>query len=147
MAVFRLQKTVFSNKEEAFAENEYFKGHLKFYAADALAVAGGIVINNDGLFVANVVRDRELITGQNPPSDREIAETLLRALNEDSVKVVRPNRMSLLEFCKHLAEGGTEVTKGRVARQADAAPKVPRQIHVAFQSRNPVNYTRYRRSP
>ena len=80
--------TVFSNKEEAYAEDEYFEGHLKFYAADALEVAGGIVANNDGLFVANVVRDRELITGQNPPSDHDIAKAFLQALNEHSVEVV-----------------------------------------------------------
>jgi len=77
--------TVFSNKEEAYAENEYFDGHLKFYAADALEVAGGIVANNDGLFVPNVVRDRELITGQNPPSDHEIAKIFMQALKERSV--------------------------------------------------------------
>jgi putative intracellular protease/amidase len=80
--------TVFSNKEEAYAEDKYLDGHLKFYAADALGVAGGIVANSDGLFVANVVRDRELITGQNPPSDHEIAKAFMQALNEHSVKVV-----------------------------------------------------------
>jgi putative intracellular protease/amidase len=80
--------TVFSNQEEAYAENNYFEGRLKFYAADALEVAGGCVANNDGLFVANVVRDRELITGQNPSSDHEIAKAFVRALDEHSVKVV-----------------------------------------------------------
>jgi putative intracellular protease/amidase len=80
--------TVFSNKEEAYAEDKVLNGHLKFYAADALTVAGGIVVNNNGLFVPNIVRDRELITGQNPPSDHQIAKALVQALNEHSVKAV-----------------------------------------------------------
>lgn len=78
--------TVFSNKEEGFAEEKFIDGRLKFYAADALTTAGGVVATNDGLFVANTIEDRELITGQNPPSDHGVAEALVKALDRQQGK-------------------------------------------------------------
>jgi putative intracellular protease/amidase len=77
--------TVFSNKEEAFVE-ETIHGRLKFYARDALATAGGMLLTNEGIFEPNVVEDRELITGQNPPSDRALTELFLKALDRQAAR-------------------------------------------------------------
>jgi putative intracellular protease/amidase len=72
--------TVFSNDEERWVEEHVMHGSkVPFYVAIALEVAGGKV-ETKGLFRANVVQDRELITGQNPPSDHAIAEVFLPAL-------------------------------------------------------------------
>ncbi len=49
--------------------------------ADALRGAGGKVEHGDD-FKPFVVRDRELITGENPSSDREIARVFVKALEE-----------------------------------------------------------------
>ena len=46
---------------------------------DALEAAGAKVVN-DRLFAPHVVRDRELITGQNPASDQLVANALVEAL-------------------------------------------------------------------
>jgi putative intracellular protease/amidase len=78
--------TVFSNKEEAYVEETAIHGRLKFYARDALAIAGGILLTNDGLFEPNVVEDRELITGQNPPSDHALTQLFLRALDRQTAR-------------------------------------------------------------
>jgi putative intracellular protease/amidase len=83
--------TVFSNKEEQMVEDKVIKGKLKFYAGDALTSAGAILSSNNGLFEANVVEDRELITGQNPPSDHGVAELLVKAL--DRRRPRSPNRL------------------------------------------------------
>lgn len=73
--------TVFSNDEEQYAEENIMGGgKVPFYVADALKTAGGIV-DVKGVFEANVVEDRELITGQNPPSDHGIAELFVKALD------------------------------------------------------------------
>ena len=82
--------TVFSNKEEQMVEDKVIKGKLKFYAGDALTAAGAILSSNDGLFEANVVEDRELITGQNPPSDHGVAELFVKALDRQAAKVAEP---------------------------------------------------------
>jgi putative intracellular protease/amidase len=76
--------TVFSNIEEAYVEENVIHAKLKFYARDALATAGGILLTNDGVFEPNVVEDRELITGQNPPSDHALAELFLKALDRQA---------------------------------------------------------------
>lgn len=73
--------TIYSNAEEYPVEKFVLKGNLPFYVADALQIAGGIV-EHAPLNVGHVVRDRELITGQNPSSDHMIAEELVNALNE-----------------------------------------------------------------
>jgi putative intracellular protease/amidase len=75
--------TIFSNDEEHYAEEHYMGGRkVPFYVNDALKIAGGEVsISDQGIFHPFVVEDRELITGQNPPSDRQMAERLVKALD------------------------------------------------------------------
>jgi putative intracellular protease/amidase len=48
---------------------------------DALEAAGGMVITNPVDFQPHVIEDRELITGQNPRSDHQIAAKLIAALD------------------------------------------------------------------
>jgi putative intracellular protease/amidase len=79
--------TIFSKQEEKIAEDEVFKGKLKFHVADALQTAGGILTSSERPFEPNVTRDRELITGQNPRSDHGIAEVLVKALDEQSARI------------------------------------------------------------
>jgi putative intracellular protease/amidase len=77
--------TVFSNEEEKWAEQNILKGEqVLFYPADALTAAGGDV-QSEGVFECNVVQDRELITGQNPFSDRPFAELFVGALERASI--------------------------------------------------------------
>lgn len=71
--------TIFSNSEETVAEEKTLKGKVPYRPADALTIAGGKVENGPD-FKPFVVQDRELITGQNPASDHELAETVLKAL-------------------------------------------------------------------
>ena len=52
---------------------------VPFYVVNALETAGGRVETGD-FFKPHVVQDRELITGQNPPSDHATAAALLTAL-------------------------------------------------------------------
>lgn len=75
--------TIFSNDEEHYAEEHYMHGgKAPFYVNDALKIAGGKVsISSEGIFQPLVVEDRELITGQNPPSDHQLAERFVGALN------------------------------------------------------------------
>lgn len=75
--------TIFSNAEEKFAEQR-FNAELAFYVADALNGAGGHVENGPN-FQPFVVQDKELITGQNPASDRLLAEKVLEALKRQQV--------------------------------------------------------------
>jgi putative intracellular protease/amidase len=73
--------TVFSNDEEKYAEDNIMKGgKVPFYVVDALETAGGKV-ETKGLFVSHVVEDRELMTGQNPPSDHAMADMFVKALD------------------------------------------------------------------
>jgi putative intracellular protease/amidase len=74
--------TVFSNDEEHWVEDTYMGGRkVPFYVNDALRIAGGKVeISDKGIFQSHAVQDRELITGQNPPSDRALTALFLRAL-------------------------------------------------------------------
>lgn len=46
-----------------------------------LRSAGGDVSVTDKNFASNVVVDRDLITGQNPASDRAMADALIEALD------------------------------------------------------------------
>lgn len=76
--------TVFSNEEEKWAEQNILNGEqVLFYPADALTAAGGAV-HAQGVFDCNVVQDRELITGQNPFSDRTFADLFIEALDRES---------------------------------------------------------------
>jgi len=73
--------TAFSDAEEKEAEKSgALGGNVQFYICDALAEAGARICNTDKLWQSNVVRDRELITGQNPGSCEELAEVFLEAL-------------------------------------------------------------------
>lgn len=74
------EMTVFSASEEKVAEEHLLKGELYFDMEKALRLAGGRVTVNPTNFAANVVVDRELITGQNPASDHAIADALISAL-------------------------------------------------------------------
>jgi putative intracellular protease/amidase len=73
--------TIFSNSEEQPIQRDVLKGDVQFYVADALRSAGAKVEHGPD-FTPFVVQDRELITGQNPPSDHRIAEVFVKALEE-----------------------------------------------------------------
>ncbi len=75
--------TVFSTSEEKVAEKQLLKGELYFDMPKALRLAGGEVSAAPTDFAANVV-DRELITGQNPASDHDLAAALITALGGPS---------------------------------------------------------------
>lgn len=73
--------TVFSNSEEKVVEDHVLHARLYFNMVDALQAAGGDVVTTETDFEPNVVEDRELITGQNPRSDRPLAARLVAALD------------------------------------------------------------------
>jgi putative intracellular protease/amidase len=73
--------TVFSASEERIAEEHLLHGQLYFDMPAALQAGGGKVTTNPVDFASNVVVDRELITGQNPSSDHQLAATLIEALD------------------------------------------------------------------
>lgn len=72
--------TIFSNSEEAPVETNILGGKLLYPVADALTSAGGTVENGPD-YGPFVVVDRELITGQNPRSDHEMAAKFVAALD------------------------------------------------------------------
>jgi putative intracellular protease/amidase len=72
--------TIFSKSEERPVEANVLGGRLLYPVADALTAAGGLVENGPD-YGSYVVTDRELITGQNPRSDRALAESLIAALD------------------------------------------------------------------
>jgi putative intracellular protease/amidase len=77
--------TVFSTKEEQQEEpgqDNVLGGYLKMYPDEALDFAGGKVLVRAQKWQSNVVRDRELLTGQNPFSDKAFAKTLVEMLEE-----------------------------------------------------------------
>ncbi|MND97056.1 hypothetical protein D3C87_1285180 [compost metagenome] len=59
--------TVFSSAEEEAAKGQFKGGDIKFYPQTALEQAGAKFQEKE-MWQANVVEDRELITGQNPAS-------------------------------------------------------------------------------
>lgn len=71
--------TVFSATEEKVIEDNILHAKLYFNMPDALRTAGADVSTTVD-FEPYVVEDRELITGQNPRSDKPIAAKLLQAL-------------------------------------------------------------------
>jgi len=79
--------TVFSASEERVAEEHLLKGELYFDMPHALQLAGAEVSVTSTDFDANVVLDRELITGQNPASDHRIATALIEALDRSLTQV------------------------------------------------------------
>jgi putative intracellular protease/amidase len=81
--------TIFSNDEEHYAEANLMGGKMApFYVYDALEAAGGRVEkSSEGIFKPHVVEDRELITGQNPPSDGQMAEVFVKALERQTASM------------------------------------------------------------
>lgn len=75
------EMTVFSNSEEDDALKDS-DAKLQFYVADALQFAGGKIVRGKENWKPFVVKDRELITGQNPASDHALAEALVKALTD-----------------------------------------------------------------
>lgn len=71
--------TIFSDPEERVFESSLEGKKLKFYPAMAMENAGGNMAFASE-WQPNVVVDRELITGQNPFSDKLLAEKLLEML-------------------------------------------------------------------
>jgi putative intracellular protease/amidase len=77
--------TVFSATEEKVIEDNILHAKLYFNMPDALRTAGGDVSTTPVDFDPYVVEDRELITGQNPRSDKPIATRLIEALQRATV--------------------------------------------------------------
>ena len=71
--------TIFSTAEEKTAEASQLGAKMLFYPEQGLDKAGGKVVVAPA-WKSHVVRDRELITGQNPFSDDALVRELLRAL-------------------------------------------------------------------
>ena len=71
--------TVFSNKEEIIAEKSKLKGKVPFYPEIALKNAGAN-IQNGKEWQPNIVEHNELITGQNPSSDKALIEIFIKKL-------------------------------------------------------------------
>jgi putative intracellular protease/amidase len=74
------QMTIFSTPEEKTAE-ESLGGEMVFYPEEALKLPGGKV-RVGSKWQSHVVRDRELITGQNPASDEDLVQQFLLALEK-----------------------------------------------------------------
>ena len=72
--------TVFSTAEEKVAEQYQLNGKVKFYPAEALTEAGAIMETRK-MWQSNVVKDRELITGQQPFSDEAFSKVFIAALS------------------------------------------------------------------
>lgn len=75
--------TIFSDPEEQVFEGSLNGEQLQFYPANAMAGAGGSMSYADA-WKPHVVVDRELITGQNPFSDKALAKALLEKLDRGS---------------------------------------------------------------
>jgi len=71
--------TIFSGSEEKVIEDNFLHAKLYFHMPEALRAAGANVSNGPD-FEPYVVEDREVITGQNPRSDKPIAAKLIEAL-------------------------------------------------------------------
>lgn len=71
--------TIFSDPEEQVFEGSLKTQRLQFYPAKAMAGAGGDMSYAQA-WKPHVVVDRELITGQNPFSDKALAKALLEQL-------------------------------------------------------------------
>ncbi|MFF7065187.1 DJ-1/PfpI family protein [Pseudomonas sp. NPDC008258] len=82
--------TIFSDPEEQVFEGSLKDQRLLFYPANALGMAGGDM-GYAKAWQPNVVVDRELITGQNPFSDKALATVLLEKLAEQAKRTDRGN--------------------------------------------------------
>ena len=72
--------TIFSDPEEQVFESSLKDQRLQFYPAKAMAAAGGDM-SYAKAWAPHVVIDRELITGQNPFSDKALAKALVEKLD------------------------------------------------------------------
>ncbi len=77
--------TGFSTAEEKIAQSGALGGEVAFFLDEALSKAGGEVSVGPA-WSPFLVRDRELITGQNPMSDRGLSQHLLIALAEGRMR-------------------------------------------------------------
>ena len=73
--------TIFSDPEEQVFESSLEGERILFYPAKAMQAAGGN-LSYAKAWSPKVVVDRELITGQNPFSDHELAKALVSKLEE-----------------------------------------------------------------
>jgi putative intracellular protease/amidase len=89
--------TIFSNSEEKPVEENVFDARLQYSVADALVLAGGRVEHAAIDYAPFVVADRELITGQNPRSDHQLAARLVEALNAQSA-IIPPSHLNRLSL-------------------------------------------------
>ena len=79
--------TAFSEAEEDVVEgSDRLSARLRWDVEPALRALGAKVIVNRENFQSRVVRDRELITGQNPASDGAFTRALLASLRERAAK-------------------------------------------------------------
>jgi len=74
---------LFTSFEEGFSESLFLGGEVPYYIDEELAKAGAEVSSCVNPFdLAHALRDRELITGQNPYSAHDLAQLFLNALEE-----------------------------------------------------------------
>ncbi|WP_372368661.1 type 1 glutamine amidotransferase domain-containing protein [Candidatus Uabimicrobium sp. HlEnr_7] len=76
--------TIFSDDEEKFAQENILHGKMKVLPSQALKNAGG-ELSHAKSWTSHAVRDRELITGQNPNSDHELTHLFLEALVKQKI--------------------------------------------------------------
>jgi len=80
--------TAFSTPEEQQQENSgALGGFVRYYVAEELSKAGGL-LEAGAPWTSHAVRDRELITAQNPMSEGEFTALLLEAMAEQRVRTV-----------------------------------------------------------
>lgn len=72
--------TVFSATEEQVIEDQILHAKMYFKMPEALTAAGAKVSTTPVHFEPYLVEDREVITGQNPRSDKVIAKQLIEVL-------------------------------------------------------------------
>lgn len=108
--------TVFSTPEEQQQENDSALGGLvRYYPAEKLAKAGGSV-DAGAPWTSHAVRDRELITAQNPMSEAEFTALLLEALAEQ-----RTQKMGTTEFADGQALPADKIVRVLSAPSADTS--------------------------
>lgn len=73
--------TIFSTPEEQVFERSLNGKQIRYYPAAAMQAAGANLEQAEA-WQPNVVIDRELITGQNPFSDKVLAEALIKQLEQ-----------------------------------------------------------------
>jgi|CXWL01.1.fsa_nt_gi putative intracellular protease/amidase len=78
MAIFT---TAEEKQEEPEGTDNALGGYVKFYP-DAAMESAGARVRRASKWTSNVVVDRELITGQNPMSDKALAAALVKALDK-----------------------------------------------------------------